>query len=611
MNPRKTWLLAGLAVGIFLYIVLYEWRADRQHARESGGRLFSDFSAAAVTSVEVVFRTNQLLRVERTNDDWRLVLPFEYPAHATRIEHLLAVFGLLDRQTHISAQELAAQNQPLATFGLDPPRATLVAQTAVSRLELKVGGITPVGSQVYVQVVGSDGIFFTDASLLDRLPESVDDWRDPTFLPLKNLNFTRLEVRAGSGGFEVQIDPSTQLWRLTNPLVARADNRKLAALIHQLNGWQVSRFIPNNPKPDLEALGLQAPELVLAFGQGSNDVLVVRFGKSPTNDPTCVFAQRPPLMNVVQVPRAPLDQLRMPLGELRESHLISAPLVDVGIIEVEGREKFVLQRQNDGSWRVTAPVNFPADPDLVREFLSRLSALPIVKFEKDVVTDFSSYGLVPPTRRYTLKTGLTNTVSGPTNRLIAQLDFGTNQSARIFARLSNEDSVYATKLESFMDLPDRAFQLHERRLWTFESTNVSEVVITLQGQVHKLVRNKLGHWALAGGGALNNALDAALEEALHRFGELRSEFWVSQGEDRLEGFGFTKTAHSLSLVVAVGKQSRTLTLDFGYQAPSKNILASTVLEGQRLIFELKLSTFQLYEEIWRSVAKLAPKAPPR
>ena len=597
--------MAALAFGLFIFIILYERReGDDSRTSTLGAKLLSSYNPASITSVETILRSNQIVRVERANDEWSLTLPFEYPAHSTKIEHLLNAFGQLNQSAHISPQELLTQTN-LSDFGLDPARATIIVKSPHSSYELKIGGKTPVGNQVYVQLVGADGIFFTDASLLERLPNSVDDWRDPMFLFLKNVQYNRVEVRTGTGGFEILIDPTSQQWRLNKPLVARADNRKIASLLHLLQSWQVTEFITQTPKPDLEQLGLQPPETVIAFGQGSNDVMVVPFGKSPTNNPSLVYALCPPKMQLVKVPRELLDKFRVPLVEWRDPRLVSNGMSDVGLIEVTAGERFVVQKQTDGKWKVVDPAIFAADPVLMKQFLDQLNAMEVAEYVRDVVTDFSKYGLNPPMRRYTLKTGLTNTVAGVTNRIEAQIDFGTNRDDKVYARLASEDFLYSVPIESVVRLPAYGFQLRDRRIWNFNSSNVTSVAISFKGQNVKLVRNAASQWTIRSNSVVQEMsypYAMALEATLQRLGELKAINWYAQGEDKLASFGFPDMAHSLSFEVTPGSKPISLSLDFGYMIPpQKVVLASTVIDGHRLIFDIGDSFYQLYFEVLRAL----------
>jgi hypothetical protein len=608
MKPLRTFLLVALALGMFGFIVFYERRNSEDAARAGAtAGLLPNFNPASVTSVEITGPTNQSVRVEKTNDAWTLVQPVVYPAHAARVNALLTFFAQLTRTSHISAQDLTSQRQRLSAFGLEPPRATVIVQQDAGRIELTIGSRTPVGNQVYVQLVGSDGIYFIDGAILDRLPQAVDDWRDPAFLPLKGLAFNRLkvEVRTGTGlnVLQLQVDPATHVWRLTGPMAARADNRKLNQLLGQLAAWQIRRFVPENPKPDLEAVGLQSPEVALTFAQGSNDLLVAHFGKSPANDESLVYARCLPRSSPVLVSKDLLSRLRAPFSEFRERRLLSVPLSPVDLIEVRGEEPFSVQRLPDGAWWTYSPQPQPADAQFVTNFFASLTALEITDFERDEVTeDYSSWGLNRPRRQFIMRLAVTNSPPGVTNRIIAQVDFGTNQADKVYARIQGENSVYAVKLDAYRRLPVQAFQLMDRRVWLFNTNDVTSVSIRLKGESWKLARNADHQWTLAPRGTpLDFPLPHILDEALYRLGRLQVEAWTAQGDDKLDRFGIPDADDHVDIEVNSGQQVLRLALDFGRMAPNQNLYVAVTKNGRRYVFEMALWFFDPYLTLLRSL----------
>src|SRR5260370_7494917 len=79
---------------------------------------------------------------------------------------------------------------------------------------------------------------------------------------------------------------------MCGPLGARADNARVEHALQRLGGLSAVQFLPDDPKADLESLGLQPPALVICLGQGTNNVAILQFGRSPTNDPQLVYARR-------------------------------------------------------------------------------------------------------------------------------------------------------------------------------------------------------------------------------------------------------------------------------------------------------------------------------
>ncbi|PYM15265.1 MAG: hypothetical protein DME18_04720 [Verrucomicrobia bacterium] len=618
MNSKRTFYLTVLALGVFAYIFFFERHTlDTQQRAERKMKLFPDFDAAKVTSVDIFLRSNgvihvdQVIHIDRTNDQWWLTRP-NYPAQSTVIENWLDLFHSLNRRAYISAEELLAQSGGLAAFGLEEPQATAIIQQGQKKLRLRLGAKTQIGEMLYLQQVGSDGVYVTESALLDRLPASATDWRDPMFLNLSGLKFDRLQVRAGTREgqrwFNVERDPSNHLWRLTDPRPARADNSLLQQLLQKLQNARVGQFVSDSPGSDLEPYGLQTPEVMLAFGRGTNNVLTVGFGRSPTNNPGQVYAWRSNYPMIVTVPRLLADELRAPYTDFLDKRLIEFAPTAVNRIEVRAAEAFALEKQGNGTWRIVHPFNAPADPALVQGFFKRLNSLQIVDLVKEVVTaeDLPSYGLSPPKRQYALK----GPDAGGTNQLIARIDFGTNKEDKVFVRRSDENSVYTTRLEEKEDLPlpVAAFELRDRRVWNFTTNQVAGVTIEFKGKTYKLQRNGDGIWRFAEGSqGIVNAF--ALEEAMFRLGQLWSRAWIARGNVDPARYGFTDPPHKLSIDVNHGDKIQTLTLEFGGPSISGGPYALVDLDAERTLFECPFKIYNAYSEVVRSLIGSVGAAP--
>src|SRR5262249_9772624 len=153
----------------------------------------------------------------------------------------------------LSAQK--ANPKAAEEAGLAPPRSTILIQPG--NYQLRIGGLTPPGDQVFLQVAGVDGIFVVDADFLKQIPRTANDWRDTTLLDLKSLVFDHIAMTNGARIFELQRDGPNSLWRRTYPSLARANNELIAEALRKLQAIRIEQFVSDDPKNDLAALGLQ------------------------------------------------------------------------------------------------------------------------------------------------------------------------------------------------------------------------------------------------------------------------------------------------------------------------------------------------------------------
>ena len=645
MNPRNTWIWAVVAAGLFAFIFFVERHAGVPAG--GPGKIIPDFQAAAVARIEVVPGNELAIRAERTNGSWRLTAPLSYPAQTFSIETLLAALERLVPARHIGPQELKNYPRMNEEFGFAAPQASIVIEQGDVQTRLYIGARTPPGNQVYLQVVGREGVYVVDADLLKRLPRNADDWRDTTLVSLDQVKFDRLVVTNTGKVLDLRRESASGLWRMASPNNARADNDRIVASLQRIRNLQVQQFVSDRATPDLESMGLQPPEVILGFKDGTNTMLVVDVGRSPTNNPELVYARRIDPNAIVLIARDAIDPWLASQSHDFRDFLDRHPVAVTAppdIVEVRGAESFALQRQTNDVWRVMER-DLPADPVLVKELLAQLTGLQ-GEIEKDSVTApiLPTYGLDRPVRQFVLRStaaaaatpsappaaatsapapvvvtgavpatvtgavpatvtgavpatvtgavpatvtgavpatvtaAVVAAVEGLAGVVMAQLDFGTNQEGRVFARNPAEDFIYAVKSADFEQVAKwtaAGWQLRDRRIWSFSEEEVVRMTVRQGGRVRELVRVGTGDWALAPGsqGIIN---DAAIEETVHLLGMLAAVEWVQPGGGDRAAYGFTAGSHRVSIELKKGDK---LEVEFGNMMPSGSQYASVALEG--------------------------------
>jgi hypothetical protein len=585
MNTRTTQCLVALALALFAFIYFYErGEPDTSQRAERAGRVFPDVQSAEVTGL-TVSRAGFFIRLDRQTDQWRYVAPVRYPAQSEGIERLLNAILELRQMGSISAQEVLAQTNGLGAFGLNPPEATLeIIERLTNRWELRLGRQPWLGRpEVYAQLVGRDGVLVVNADLVKALPAGGDDWRDRSLLPVAGVEFNRFEVRTRTNSIEV-VRNATNRWQMTKPLLTRANTSRLEFLLQLLQMARIERFITDDPRADLEPYGLLPPERELVFGLGTNDVLALQLGRSPTNNPAQVFVRRLSHSNVVLVARSVAEPWLAGFREFCDRRLMVFKPEAVDRLEARADEPFAVEREPAGEWRIVEPFVGSADRVLMVEFLAELAGLEFLEFEKEVVTDFAAYGLTTPRRQYVLRSNLTNAPAGPTNQVLARVDFGNPTGYKFFARRSLENSVVTALMSE--RLPRAAWQLRDRRIWNVPTNQIAGITIQQQGGTNKLVRLGPVRWAPAPG-STGPANSFSLEEAAHRLGHLRAEVWVARGEDQLARHGFLIADHRVTLELAEGAKPASLTLRFGRKSAAGRLYGAVELPGQPgpVIFE--------------------------
>ena len=589
MNTKHTWTWALVAATLFAFIFFFErhW----QQPAPGPEPVLPNFKAAAVTSVQVYPAGQFEIRAERVpsgGTTWALTRPISYPAEAARIEALLAALeGLTPAVPPLTARELRQRPKAGAEYGIENPQATLVIQQDNYSRQVLFGALTAPGDQVFLRVVGVEAIYVVDAGLLKLIPRATNDWRNTAFVDLQPLVFDRLLITNAANVIEFQRDATNNLWRLTRPLQVRADNGRIAEALQKLQTLHITQFVSDDPRADLEPFGLQPAELEISFVNGTNSVARLRFGKSPTNDASRVFARREGSAAVVTVAGEPLGPWRSPADFFRDRHLITLPGT-IGDVEVRGADTFTLQPQSSNGWRM-ASQTFPVDAALADDLLVTLAEMKIVQFVKGAVTepDLRDYGLTSPVRQITLK--MPAAAGGATNAVFAQLGFGSTRNDNVFAARTGEDWIYAVKLADFQRLPSASWQLRDRRIWNFTENDVARLTIRQAGKTREILRLGTNSWSLAPGsqGIINSF---AIEETVHRFGGLAATLWVERAVKDRARYGISTNSLSLTFELTRGEK---FAIEFGGMAPSQYPYAAVTLDQETWVFEFPRALYQL------------------
>lgn len=597
MNSKSTWVWLGIAATLFAVIVVVEKFGPQPPPGPAP--LLPDFQASSVTSVQVGLSDQLEIQAVRTNDNWSLIKPFAYPAQAASIENLLVVLQQLAPAVIIPGADVRERTNADAEFGFAKPQATLTLRSANAVRPILIGSRTAPGDQVYVQVVGTEGVYVVDAELLKLFPRNADDWRDTAFAGLDRMLFDRISVSNTLAALELQRDPTNLLWRLTRPMAVRADSQRLYLLLQQLNTARVTRFITDEPKVDLEGFGLAAPSLELGFAQGTNSVATFQFGRSPTNDSTQVFARRVGFNTIVTVPQELIAPWRAAFNQFRDPRVVSITR-PVDLVEFPGSDSFALQRVSSNAWR-SAQASFPIDAELAELTVLTLGNLTIEQF-KDAITeaDLPRYGLAEPQRQITISTAVTNAGTA-TNLVLAALSFGVATNGEVFVRRADENPIYAIAPAGYYGLPTAVWQLRDRRIWEFAASNVVRVTIEERGQRRELHRAGTNSWALAPGsqGAIAPKF---VEQAVEQFAGMAATAWTARGTNSFDRLGFTTNQSSLTFELKNGEK---FPVAFGGMSPAHYCYAAVTLAGETWIFELPMALHQL-----RLFAlSLSPKTP--
>lgn len=586
MQKKLTWVLTILALALFAFIYFFERKVPGTAERNTPPRLVP-MEPQDVTALEVTLAGGGVVRAEQTNGTWFLTRPL-YPAEQSIIETFVTNVVRLRRFDKMAHHEVVLEGQK--SFGLDPPQATVKLEGTTNRIEFEVGGAAPLTSNIYIRVLPSSEVVLTQPDLLQTLPLDTNAWRSKRLVPLASLQFDHLQVRAGQRSFELGRNPTNQLWQITRPIPARADQNQVAALLDVVGRAQVGRFVADGAV-DLERYSLQTPDVELGFSHGTNRLFTVQFGGSATNETNHVFARLLGSTNLVTVPRELADILKQPYKAFHDPRLFTMEnIAALDRVQVEFLEDFPLQRQADGKWFVGETNRFPVDMELLGEFLTKIFGLRILDIAKEVPTeaDLQALGLRDPTATFSIFQRMTNSAGTVTNILYSHLSFGTNTADRIYVSRSDETPVYITEFAKFLELPRFAYELRDRRIWNYETGTVVRVSLVSAAGTNSAVRTPAG-WSA------DPLANAALGEAVFRLSNLKALRWVAKGEERKRSLGIVPGSELLEVELKTEKGTEVWRIHFGKLTMRRDVYAEHP-ETETLIFEFPGEIYHLLKQ---------------
>jgi hypothetical protein len=593
MNPKSTWIWVMIAAVLFAFIFFYERNVNRPVILPA--KVMPDFRAADITSVQVLPKGQPTIAAERTNDTW--VLTGRFAAQTLKIQILLATLQSLAPAKYMPGNVPDADQR----FGFEAPQASLILNP--KNYHVLIGDRTPPGDQVYMQVVGTPGVFVVDASWLKLVPQTATNWRETALADWAQLLpfVDRLIVTNAGKILELQANVTNKQWEMNFPVHTRADLDKVVGALQRLVGLSAREFVSDDPKPDLDAYGLQSPDVSVAFFQSTNRMLLLEFGKSPTNDVTLAYARRSDQPSIVTVSRDSFDPWLAShsdnFRDFMDRHLLVLTSMPDSIDVRTKDTNFTFTAQTNG-WHVSPP-DYLVDLVLFRDFVKSLANLQFTEIAKENVPaqDLADYGLATPVYGITLKSIGTNDTETVTHKL----DFGVHDG-KVYARAEGESFVYAMAESDLQSMPPEGWMMRDRRVWNFTPNAVARVSVHQGGKVYELIHKGTNSWSLASVGTLDQFIYEPLEEAMYRLGELRAVVWTQPGDKNLEQYGFKETDYQITIELTTGEK---LNVTFGKETSSHTHYAMVVLNGETWVFEFPWPLFSQYVQKFLSV----PPAP--
>ena len=269
MRPLTTIILLLVAAAAITFVAVVESRKATTAEAARRTRRLLEIPVEAINKIEITNAAGRVGLTRSSGKVWRLSLPLKDRADATAVAEILKLATSTEVIERLPA-EVASRKGDLKELGLDAGHLVRVVFYVADRepVKITVGQAAAYEGTVYVQIREGDAA--TDEVLIVRtaarsfLTRAPGDWRDTRLVAAAPDRIFRIALSGTDGEVEVERDRltpeekksrMTALWRITKPLLERADDEQIVERL--LPGLAEARALAFAEQP--ADLGATAP----------------------------------------------------------------------------------------------------------------------------------------------------------------------------------------------------------------------------------------------------------------------------------------------------------------------------------------------------------------
>ena len=366
MSSRNLIILAVVVVALGAFIFFVEQHQPTTTERlERIDRVFGEFDEDAIDAIELQTARGSI-RLEKTDDEWRLVKPLSYPADAAAVRSLLRSIATLESDRTLSLDEANP-----ADYGLDTPQLSvaLVDETG-KRFELAVGAETPLGSNRAVRRGRDNEILLCPDTFTSSIDREVDQWRSREVINVRETDLASIEITTSSDLIRaVRVGGH---WDLEAPLADLADAEQMRSLVSELNALRISEFVANADDQGGLGDGPWEYRVVLTPNDGAEAVTLELV--APAEGEATILCRRDG-SELIRIPEGIRTRLAKAPVLWRSPKVWPFSTLDAGKVEISTAVDSVVVDKIDGLWRLAD--GGEADSVAVRRRLTGLADLEV------------------------------------------------------------------------------------------------------------------------------------------------------------------------------------------------------------------------------------------
>ncbi len=642
MKQGSTWLIISLAVVLGVFVFWID-RTPMKTAAAKGESLYPDWDPAKIVTVDFYYTPDKWISAAKINGHWNLTTPIKYPANEAAIERIIASVKNLTTDGHISKEELEKNKRTIEEYGIktDTQFQRLTLRGKNSMTEFHLGNKTVGEDEVFFKVTGKEEIYLAGAGFLDQIPKDENGWRDShVFHPYRH-QVEKISFKGPAPyGFELArnaVNPGR--WDILSPTPSRADVEKVQELFNEFSQWNVEKYVGDDLSKKMLDYGLDTPQAQISFQyKDENDPAqkntVIQFGNIDITHTNLAYIGLVTDMNtnVVLAQGEFLRNLMKPWQNFRCMKVWDVRTNDVQSVlfnsfpeSIQGNNAFQLEKKEDtGTWvamglsedTLSGMETYPADPKVVNLILQQLAETEIIEVTKEVVSDFSEYGLDKPFQRI---------VTTGTRGDQQQVDFGvvvTNEDPveqKVYIRCREtggsplQNSVAEVSEKDAMKFPTEAFQLYLRDILKFSTNDFRKMTFRLGNRERVVSREKKRTKNVNGEKVdefsykiegyddtkepIPDEVIFLMSELAYRLGELRADSWIYMGNEVPAEFEVKEAARSLLVEYKANGKNVEKEILFADIKVDRMPIGIVKMNGKMWVFKFPPATYEYYADL--------------
>lgn len=276
-----------------------------------------------------------------------------------------------------------------------------------------------------------------------------------------------MEFKGETHDEPITIRPDGKKWRIISPIDTRGDKLAIDTIVDSLKELVSTHSL--GKQKNLETYGLKSPTGTVTVALKKGKRIRLLFGKK-TVDNISVYVMLEGDPRIMVVPTATYDNFNKSLDDLRDKEVLSSNKEEVSKFSIALKSGNMELEKRGADWRMTKPVEAPAEKTEVETLLGKLAPLRADKFVDDKPADIKKYSLDKPW----VQVGLwTANSKRPTTLFIGKKS--QTDTGKVFAMTSAEKPVFLLPDTILTDLKKSPNDLRRKNVVDIAKDDVTRV----------------------------------------------------------------------------------------------------------------------------------------